>query len=158
MKKLFFLFLVLSISACSHADNKNRIDFSELVRAMAYGSVKELNEIDKNLEKDLLVRLYQVPVFGEDCFVETEGVCQNGYYVSVSTFDEQPETNLFKLNMMGEVVDIRWLTEDQSDYAEIEFTLNKYTKEAVENNKSLVNLKSTILLKLSVMSHEELVK
>ena len=157
MKKLFFL-LVLLMTSCSHSGTKNNFGINELIHAMAYGDIKELNGIDKNIEKDLLVRLYQVPVFGEDCFVETEGVCRNNYYISVSTFDEYPETNVFKLSMIGEVIETRWLQESEHDYAEIEFTFNKYTKEAIENNKTLVNIQSKILLKLKPSSHVEVVR
>ncbi len=125
---------------------------------MAYGSMKELNNIDPNMEKDLLIRLYQIPIMGERCFVETHGVCQNSYYISVSTFDEFPETNVFKLNMAGDVSRIQWLQENQYDYVEIEFTLNKYTKEAMANNNSLVNTQSKVLVKLTPISHIEITR
>ena len=97
MKKLFFLAGLL-LTACSHSVVKYNVDVNELSTAMAYGTIKDLNDIDHKIEKDLLVRLYQVPILGEECFVETHGICRNNYYISVSTYDEYPETNVFKLN------------------------------------------------------------
>ncbi len=157
MKALFFLVVTL-LTACSYGAVKSNPDIKELNAAMAYGSMKELNNIDPNMEKDLLVRLYQVPIMGERCFVETHGVCQNSYYISVSTFDEFPETNVFKLNMAGDVSRIQWLQENQYDYVEIEFTLSKYTKEAMANNDSLINTQSKVLVKLTPINHIEIIR
>jgi hypothetical protein len=125
---------------------------------MAYGTMKELNNIDPDIEKDLLVRMYQVPILGESCFIETHGVCRNNYYLSVSTFDEFPESNVFKMNIVGEVTEIHWFRENKHDYVEIGFTLNKYTKEALENNNSLVNVQSEVLVKLEPSSYVEIIR
>lgn len=157
MKKLFFLVLIL-LTACSHSTVKNDLDINELSIAMAYGTMKELNEIDPDIEKDLLVRLYQNPIFGENCFIETHGVCQNNYYLSVSTFDEFPESNVFRLKMVGEVTGIHWVQDNKYDYVEIEFTLNKYTKEALANNNALVNVQTKVLVKLKPSSLIEIVR
>ncbi len=156
--KNIFLLVVIFLTACSHSAVKKDLSINELSIVMAYGTVKELNNIDPDIEKDLLIRLYQSPIFGESCFIETHGVCRNNYYISVSTFDEFPQSNVFKLKMVGEVTEIRWLQENKNDYVEIEFTINQYTKEALDNNSSLVNVQSKILVKLKPSSLVEIVE
>ncbi len=146
--KHLFLFVVIFITACSHNGTKKSFGINDLSIVMAYGSVKELNDINPDIEKDLLIRLYQSPILGENCFTETHGVCRNNYYISVSTFDEFPQSNVFKLKMVGEVTGIRWLQEDKYDYVEIEFTINQHTKEALSNNPSLVNVETKVLIEL----------
>ncbi len=161
MKKLFFLMVIL-LTGCGHIVVKSAVkkdlSVSELSATMAYGIMKELNNLDPDIEKDLLVRLYQSPIFGESCFIETQGVCRNNYYLAVSTFDEFPESTVFKLKMVGEVIEIQWVRESKYDYVEIEFTLNSYTKEALTNNKSLVKAQKKILLKLQPDNFVEFVK
>ncbi len=157
MKKLFFLVVIL-LAACSHNTAKKDLDINELSILMAYGTMKELNDIDPDIEKDLLIRLYQSPILGESCFIETHGVCRNNYYLSVSTFDEFPESNVFRLRMVGEITEIHWVQESKYDYVEIEFTLNSYTKEALTNNKSLVNVRKKVLVKLEPNSLVEIVR
>lgn len=127
-----------------------------LKTAMAYGKMSELN--NSNRSADLLVRLYQVPVMDGSCFVETHGVCRYRYYVTVSTFDEQPETNVFKLSHEGEVTGVAWQTEDKPDYVEIELALGQYTQAALKNNPALKNTTSKLLLKLSPRAMEEIVR
>ncbi len=89
MKTLFFLTMIM-IASCSHIPAKNDLNINELKAAMSYGTMRQLNDIDPDIEKDLLVRLYQVPMMDRNCFIETHGTCQNKYYLSVSTFDEFP--------------------------------------------------------------------
>jgi len=143
--KILWLLLMLSLMACGTKTTDTVLDLKE---AMAFGSMKELNNINPEQEKDLLVRLYQVPVLGENCFMETHGICRYKYYISVSTFDEYPETNIFKLSNRGEVTSVKWLAENKIDYVEIELSLNKYTKEALANNSSLENKVVSVNLKI----------
>jgi len=157
MKTLFFLTMIM-IASCSHIPAKNNLNINELKVAMSYGTMRQLNDIDPDIEKDLLVRLYQVPIMDGNCFIETHGICQNKYYLSVSTFDEFPETNIFRLNMVGEVSGVHWLQEDITDHVKIEFTFNKYTKEALKNNRSLVNFQSKILVELDPNTLEEIAR
>lgn len=147
MKKIV-LYLSILLASCSVLEQKTSIEIYDLKAAMAYGKIINLNDYNPNTEKDLLVRLYQVPLLNGGCFEETHGVCQNKFYISVSTFDEYPETNVFQLSVVGEVSDVQWIAEQIYDYVEIQLILSKYTKEALENNKKLTNEKLTILLKL----------
>lgn len=157
MKILLFTTMIF-LSACSNNTVKHDLDINELSSVMAYGAMKELNNIDPDIEKDLLVRLYQSPILGESCFIETHGVCRYNYYVSVSTFDEFPESNIFRLKMVGEITEIHWVKENKYDYVEIEFILNTYTKEALANNTSLVNSQTKVLVKLEPSSIVEVVE
>lgn len=147
MNKLFLL-VAIFFTACTDGSIRKNFDSHDLSRVMAYGSVKELNAINPEIEKDLLIRLYQSPIFGESCFIETHAVCRYNYYLSVSTFDEFPQSNVFKLKMVGKVTDIHWLKETKYDYVEIEFTINQYTKEALVNNPALVNTSTSVLIKV----------
>lgn len=143
--KLVLFFIALSLGACS---TKPVQVFSDLKYAMALGVITELNNINPKQDKDLLVRLYQVPVIDQNCFIETHGICQYKYYISVSTFDEQPEINVFELSHLGEITNVSWVFENRLDYIELEFTLNKYTKEALNNNHSLEKDTLKILIQL----------
>jgi len=157
MKKLFVLAALL-LTACSHSPVRNNVDINELNAVMAYGTSNDLNKINPEIAKDLLVRLYQLPILGEECFVETHGICRNNYYITVSTFDEYPEINVFKLNMVGEITEIHWIQENEYDYVEIEFSLNKYTKDALANNDDLINVHSKVLVKLNPRNHVEIIR
>jgi len=80
------------------------------------------------------------------------------HYISVSTFDETPEVNAFELSILGEVARVFWLEENVQDYVKLELTVNKYTKEALDNNISLENRVVKALLKLSAKKLIEEVK
>ncbi|XPF95645.1 hypothetical protein ACM9HF_06420 [Colwellia sp. RE-S-Sl-9] len=145
--KLIILVATFLLSACTNHLSNSSLKIKE---AMAYGTIIELNKTDNNINKELYIRLYQTPLNGEDCFIETHGICKYQYYVSVSTFDESPEVNVFKLGVYGEIINTQWLAVNQYDYAEIEVTYNSYTKEAIKNNKALNNVKSTVVLKVNL--------
>ncbi len=100
--KVFLLVSILLLSACKTISN-------ELQSAVAFGVIEELNKLDPDVEKQLLLRLYRAPVYVEGCFKETHGICQYSYFLSVSTFDEYPETNIYKLKTKGEITKIMWL-------------------------------------------------
>jgi len=117
---------------------------------MAYGTVIELNNQDKNIEKELFIRLYQTPATHRDCVTEIHRICQYQYHISVSTFDEYPETNVFELALRGEIINTTWLVVDTHDYAEIEVTYNKFTQKALESDQSLTNVATTKTLKINV--------
>ncbi len=125
-----WLLCVFFLTSCATHDG-------DLWRAISYGEISEVNGYSSEIEKSLYVRMYQAPIYNEDCFVETHGICKYKYYLSVSTFDEYPEVNLFELRHQGEVVDIRWLENKDVDSATIEFRMSKYTKEALQNNSAL---------------------
>jgi len=153
-----FAFFIITGFLFSCADNGvfNKPDFE---KAIAFGKITELNQFSPKIEKDLLVRLYQAPLYESNCFVETHGICQYKYFVTVSTFDEYPETNVYELENMGEVSKVSWLPEEKVDYAEINLTFNQYSKYAMENNKKLINKIANIVLKISVKNiNEEMIK
>lgn len=138
MKYLFFA-LMVTCSSCYAID-------PDLQKAISFGEIKELNQYSSDVEKQLLVRLYQAPIYKENCFKETHGICQYKYFLSVSTYDEYPETNIFELKNTGEIIDVKWSLSNKVDTAVISMTVNKYTTEALKNNKDLKNGKAIINL------------
>ena len=140
------LTLTILLTACSnHADKMVK----NLHNAMAYGTIKELNELTSDKNQDLLVRLYQTPQPGSDCFIETHGVCKYKYFISASTFDEYPDANVYELKNTGEIISIEWIEENKHDYSELKLKIQKYTQQALNNNPALKNSEMTVLLKLS---------
>jgi len=141
----------IMISSCANVPTEN-------VKAINFGSVLALGKlIETNPNKaaheiDLFVRLYEMPVYENDCFIETHGICQNQYYVTVSTYDEYPETNVFKLKYKGEVVDLYWVEDNRVDYVKLMLVLEKYTGDALKNNNSLINSQFRVLVELTPKS------
>ncbi|NOY72591.1 MAG: hypothetical protein GXP14_09485 [Gammaproteobacteria bacterium] len=90
-----------------------------------------------------------MPIYKNDCFVETHGICQNQYYITVSTYDEYPETNIFKLKYKGVLVDLYWMEDNKVDYVKLMLVLNKYTDDATKNNNSLTNNQIKVLVELT---------
>lgn len=150
MKAVLLSVLLLLVSCASI--NK------ELESAISYGEIKELNEYSSEIEKQLYVRLYQSPIYKEGCFKETHGVCQYSYFLSVSTFDEYPETNIFPLSNVGEITDIEWRNSEGVDTAVIDFTIQQYTKAATANNPDLMSSTSVVRVTVTPKSIEELAK
>ena len=140
--KHILLIAVLILSACSKNDN-------EFMQAVAFGEIKELNRLSPGVDKQLIVRLFQAPQFIAGCFKETHGVCQYKYFVSVSSYDEYPEFNLYELDAQGEVGKIIWISTDLIDTAIIEFDMNSYTQHALNNNKQLKNTKKKLRVELT---------
>jgi len=140
--RIFLLVIIFLLSACKTIDN-------ELQNALAFGVIEKLNKLDPNIEKQLLLRLYRAPVYVEGCFNETHGICQYNYFLSVSTFDEYPETNIFNLKTKGEITKVVWLNESKVDSAKLNITFTHYTIHAIENNKALSTQKEIVQIKVN---------
>jgi len=134
MKYLLFSLLFL----CASCSNAKGIDL-ELQKAISFGPIQDLNEYSDEIDKQLFIRLFRAPIYVQDCFLETNGICQYKYFLSVSSFDEQPETNIYSLKVVGEITNISWSATDEIDTAVINLTVNKYTSAALKNNKDLKN-------------------
>lgn len=130
--KFFLIALTLFCSSCSALD-------VNLKNAISYGEIRDLSEYTPEIEKKLFIRLFHAPIHSDDCFKETHGICQYKYFLSVSTFDEYPETNIYELETLGEIDSISWMPISGMDKAKLKLTLNKYTKEALLNNSLLIN-------------------
>ncbi len=163
MRIFLYAFVLLLGSACSIEQDKaakqENLPVPEVgvyKRALAYGTQMDLNKLDAEIEKNLLVRLYRIPLSDNDCFVETHGICQYEYLLSVSSFDEQPEVNVFKLPLVGEIIGIGWNKHSGVDEAKIELSLNQYSEAALKNNPALKNVNSrhglTVNLKSAVVT------
>ncbi|WDE08802.1 hypothetical protein SG34_033455 [Thalassomonas viridans] len=135
--KILLIALLAFCSSCSALD-------SDLKSAISYGEIKGLNKYTPEVDKQLFIRLFNAPIYQDNCFKETHGVCQYKYFLSVSTFDEYPETNIYLLKTLGEIDKIEWLPTSDVDTAKLKLAINSYTKAALSNNNKLVNTKSII--------------
>lgn len=149
MRLILYALVMLFGSACSierdaatKQGNPADPEVEVYKRALAYGAQLDLNELNAAIEKNLSVRLYRIPLSRNDCFVETHGICQYEYLLSVSTFDEQPEINVFKLPLVGEIVGIDWQQHSGVDEAKFVLSLNQYSAAALKNNPALKNVNS----------------
>ena len=140
--RFFVLFCIMVTSGCASLDN-------DLQNALAFGDIKELNEYSSEIDKQLLIRLYSSPAYKENCFIETHGACKYRYFISVSTFDEYPETNIYKLQTEGEITDISWVHTSDIDSAELNLIFNQFSVAALKNNKSLINHQKNVHIKAS---------
>ena len=144
------IFIIVSLLLISCAAEENVLSArANLHKVLALGDMISLNSQPTNWEKDLLVRLYEVPIFENNCFIETHGICQNEYYLTVSTFDEYPELNVYKLEFTGELIDYQWIEEATSDYVEILFVMRNYRSDAIKNNPKLKGQNFRFIIKVS---------
>ena len=148
MKSIMF-FVCILLSACAGLSQ-------EWQNAIAFGSIEELNKLSPGVEKHLLLRLYRSPYNTKNCFVETHGVCQYEYFLSVSSYDEIPETNIYKLKHKGEITKIEWKRETKNDSAKLSLTFNRFTKEALNNNNSLKSGKNIVQIDVNLEQLVEL--
>jgi len=148
--RIFLLFFIVLASGCASLDN-------DLENALAFGEIKELNKYSSNVDKQLLVRLYSSPVYKNHCFIETHGTCKYSYFLSVATFDEYPETNIYKLNTEGEIMEVNWKQTDGIDTALLDLVFNQYSIKALENNTSLINHVQRVQIKVNISEVVELI-
>lgn len=151
-------FLPVLLAGCAHLQPLTAPSADELTAAMAYGQRIELDALDPAVEKNLLLRLYAVPRAGEQCFVETQGVCANTYYLSVSTYDEAPVAMVYRLKHVGEVRAVRWLDDATVDQATLELRMDRYTALARQNNPALNNIATELRLVVTPAAVVETVK
>lgn len=146
--KLLLLLSVFVLSSCSTID-------TELTKAISFGEITDLNSYSENIEKNLFVRLYRSPVYEENCFKETQGVCKYQYFLSVSTFDEYPDVAIYKLSEKGEIKEIHWSRSGELDTAIIEFTMSAFTEMASKNNSELKTKSKKLLVKVNPTKIEQ---
>ena len=146
--KIFLIFGFILLSACSGLS-------VELQNAFAFGEIKELNQLDPKVDKQLLLRLYRSPLHKKGCFKETHSVCRYTYFLSVSTYDEYPATKIYKLKTQGEINSIHWINITAVDTAKLKLIFNRYTREALKNNKTLNNIEKTIYIEVNTVEIKE---
>jgi len=153
LARIFLLLSFASLFVCSiaYAEQVESKKFN-YKQVMALGKVIELNKKSQKNAADLKVRLFELVSHKLKCFIETHGICQYEYYVAVSTFDEYPETNVFKLKHKGVLIQAVWLKSSKVDNVKLELIMDKYTQAAQKNNKKLINVRSVVLVELSIKS------
>jgi len=140
MKYLFFsLFLLVSCSTYSE-EKIEKLDNPLLVKILAFGELTDLNQLQKNIDKEMWVKIYKVPSTKKnDCFPESHGICEYEYYLVTSQFDEKPTINAYSLGTFGEFTDYKWEPAMSADKAVINIKVNEYSNAAVKYNKALKN-------------------
>lgn len=153
MRKILlpYIVLVTLLFACEANVKADGMTTKELKKVLALSNFIDLNLIETNFEKDLILRVFEMPVTEQnDCFPESHGVCNYDYYLSVSQQDEYPDFNVFKIGRFGQIISYKWIREDKPDYAEIEILTYKYSSAALKYNKKLKNEEKRLLLKIDV--------
>ncbi|MBI1906522.1 MAG: hypothetical protein HYS20_09855 [Rhodocyclales bacterium] len=156
MKSIYPLVAAIAISACTSANSSIRpsLDAGLLEKLLAYGVTTELNTLDPEIENSLFLRLHELPADNGECYIDTHGVCQYAYYLSVATFDEQPITSLYRLTEKGKLTNASWVKSNMTDYAIISVTIQNFTDEALKNNATLENREKTVLLTIDIGKNE----
>lgn len=141
--KPIILYSVLLLLSCSvnSAKKIESINNPLLVSILVNSKLANLNILQKNIEKNLLVKIYEVPSTEEDkCFPESHGICKHKYYLATSQLDDSPIINAYYLGEFGEIVEYKWEKTNELDTAIIYIRTNKYSQVALDYNKSLVNI------------------
>ncbi|WP_419811580.1 hypothetical protein [Bacterioplanoides sp.] len=102
MRLLIFFLAYVGCYSSSSAEYSN-----DIIRAISYGKISELNNIETNHEKKLFLRLISLPEKGS-CIEETLSVCSYKHFISVSSFDEYPDFNIFLLSYNGFFDEVVW--------------------------------------------------
>lgn len=146
-----YIVLVALLFACEANIKSDGMTTKELKKVLALSNFIDLNLIKTNFEKDLILRVFEMPVTEQnDCFPESHGVCSYDYYLSVSQHDEYPDFNVFKIGRFGQIISYQWIREDKPDYVEIEILTCKYSSAALKYNKKLKNEEKRLRLKINL--------
>lgn len=152
IQNFVLILLALSVFSCSDLDKQRSLELTDLKQVLALGRMTDLNAQSPEQERELFIRLYEVPVFENNCFVETHGICQYEYFISVSSYDEYPEINVYKIPYLGELSQYSWLADETLDQERIKFSFAKYSKAALNNNPALVNQQRDIIATIGLRS------
>ncbi len=115
-----------------------------MVSILASSNLTILNTLQKNIEKNLLVKVYEVPSTQENkCFPESHGICKYKYYLATSQLDDSPILNAYYLGEFGGIVEFKWKKTNEVDTAIIYIRVNKFSQTALKYNKSLINIEKT---------------
>lgn len=129
---------------------------TDLIAAMAYGRILEINTQQPTIDKSLWLRLYEIPGDRRDCRPEIDAPCSYRYLLSVSTFDEHPHATVLELReVAGQVQSVSWLPETEVDRAKLGFEVTPYDKDAAESNAALVNTPFSVLVNVTPESVQE---
>ncbi len=134
---------VLSVS-----ENK-RIRDEKIVFILNNAEMSDLNKLNPEIEKTILLKLYKIPYSGS-CVPETHMTCGYEYYLAVSEYDEMPQQAVYYLGKVGEISEIEWLKQDENDKALIKFVVCSYPQLALERNRQLPKKEKTSTLEVGV--------
>jgi hypothetical protein len=143
--KIIVFFCLLTLYSCTSYSDQQVIGIKDrlLANILALSEVTDLNKLQADIEKNLWIKIYQVPGSQDnDCFPESHGVCKYKYYLATSQLDDSPVVNSYYLGELGEITGYTWVATDEIDTAIIKFTANGYTKEAIRYNSKLNNVET----------------
>lgn len=80
------------------------------------------------------------------------------YFLSVSTFDEYPETNIHRLKTKGVIVNLNWENDTAVDSAKLNLVFNKYTSEVLKSNNLLQNKEEIVTITVTSSRISESIK
>lgn len=123
---------------------------ASILPALAYGETRDLNASSGSVDPQLLLRLYSQPSGDTDCVAETRLTCAYQHFLTVSTFDEQPELALHELDLVGEVTGVEWLPSSDIDTARLRLTLSRYTSQALRLSPELDAEPRDVVLRVDV--------
>lgn len=140
--KITILFSLLILFSCAiHSEEQIKsINEPLLVNIMALSEVIDLNNLQKDIDKNLWVKIYKLPGSKiNNCFPESHGICKYKYYLATSQLDDSPIINAYYLGELGEITNYKWVSTQEIDTAIIYITVSMFTKHALSYNKSLNN-------------------
>ena len=141
MRKLIYIILLLVISCTSNSQVLiNKINNHEIAELLVFGELQDLNMLQLKKKKKLWIKIYKTPNTEDNkCFPESHGICSYKYYIATSQLDDSPIINAYYIGVLGEIIDFKWVYVETIDKAVINIITNKYSKEALNYNKSLEN-------------------
>lgn len=147
--KIIFTYWLFTLYSCASYSDEQVVKINEplLVKILALSEVMDLNQLQKDVEKNLLVKVYKLPGSEEnDCFPELHGICKYKYYLATSQLDDSPIINAYYLGELGEITAYTWAATNEIDTATINIRASKYTREALDYNRSLKNVETSYKL------------
>lgn len=147
---VIYLLAAVFLSSMSHSGFATEPETTAIHNSMAYGKLIELNKFSPQVEKPLLLRLYETPKADENCGLESGAVCKYQHVLTVATFDEYPEVKIQCINLEGEFIQAEWVAIPQkADEALIKITYAVFSSTARKVNPKLKNQRKTLDLQVN---------
>lgn len=154
--KIFLITTVVSITfSCVNAYSQSRLSLKNkpinnklLVEILNDSEMKELAPpLPKH--SNFFLRLYSIGELGTcEPETETEVVCSFRYYLAVSDGGLGVPRTVYDLGEVGEITDIKWLENSDSNFDNLRLEISNYPTDAFEHNPKLI--KKTRVVELNV--------
>jgi hypothetical protein len=137
--KVTFLIISIFFFTCGSTQKVQeirKINNSDLTKILNASEVIDLNNLSPSISKELIIKLYKIPIQG-NCIEETTTTCCYHFYMAVSEFDENPKQAVFDLGEVGDIVNISWEDSKESNKAVLNFTSYNYPVFLLETHAEL---------------------